>query len=252
MLLPVLLSESNALLAQAQSVPFSFRFLLDMTGSVFSVAYPSTWFFFFIFLDLALLGWIRMSFGASFERTLEAAFNFQTAVRMYNDNSQLQRQLDSILNVFFFLNIAFLLLLLENHFKVFPFGLEGFVLFLLNFSALLAYFLLRAALMGISGFLFNSSNIFREYSYHISNYNKMAGIVSAPFLLALVYTPENIRNYLFWFVLALILLIYILRIIRGLIFSWKRNIFIFYMFLYLCALEIVPLLLLFKWTETVI
>jgi len=221
-------------------------------GEYYSVLYPANWFFLFIFLDLILFAWVRISFGASFVRTFEASFNFQTAVRMFNDNSQLQRQLDSILNFYYFLNGAFFMLILENFFHIYPFQQEGIILYLINFALLASYFLLRSALVRLTGYLFNRTSLFREYSYHVSNYNKILGAIIAPFLILLIYIQDNLKIYFIWFVIILLLSIYILRIIRGLIFSWKRNVFILYMFLYLCALEIVPLLLLFKWTETVI
>ncbi|MFZ5939101.1 MAG: DUF4271 domain-containing protein [Bacteroidota bacterium] len=226
--------------------------LSAFSGTPFSVGFPAAWYFMFILLDLSLLAWVKMNFGASFLRTIEASFNFQTAVRMYNDNSQLQRQLDSILNFFYFLNGAFMMLILENQFRLYPFGQEGFLLFLINFTALSAYYLLRSGLVRIAGHLFNRANLFREYSYHVSNYNKIIGLAIAPFIILLIYLREDLRIYFLYLVIILLLSVYILRIIRGLIFSWKRDVFILYMFLYLCALEIAPLLLLFKWMESAI
>jgi len=252
MSIPAVFSEFSGGLSAFSASFKDLPVFLNLDGPVYSVGYPENWYFLFIFLDLVLFAWIRLSFGVSFERTLEASFNFQTAVRMFNDNSQLQRQLDSLLYFFYFINVAFLLLIIEGHFRLFPFGQEGLLLFLINLAGLIVYFFTRAALVRIAAYLFDRVNLVREYSYHVSNYNKIAGIVIAPFLLLLIYTPEYIRKHLFWIIIALLISIFILRIIRGLIFSWKRNIFIFYMFLYLCALEIVPLLLLFKWTETVI
>jgi hypothetical protein len=47
-------------------------------------------------------------------------------------------------------------------------------------------------------------------------------------------------------------LIFLMRLVRGAIFSFKKDVLIFYMFLYLCALEIAPLVLLYRWLEGVL
>ncbi len=251
MKLQPLLSLGSGTMGQMFSV-FGSPDLSGYQENLISVGFPELWIFIFIFFDLAAFAWIRLNFGVSFDRTLEAVFNFQTAARMYNDNSQLQRQLDSFLNFYYYLNGAFFLLIIEQYFKVFPLHQEGLLLFLLNFTILATYNVVRTTLVKLTGFLFDHSDRFREYNYHVSNYNKIIGIAVAPFLLFLAYAPDKLKVYLLWILIVVLSSVYILRIIRVLLFSRKRNVFILYMFLYLCALEIVPLLLLFKWTESVI
>jgi len=68
----------------------------------------------------------------------------------------------------------------------------------------------------------------------------------------MVYTRGMVQDLLFWFMLSVVGLMYLVRLFRGLIFSFKKDILIFYMFLYLCALEITPLVLLYRWLEGIL
>jgi hypothetical protein len=71
-------------------------------------------------------------------------------------------------------------------------------------------------------------------------------------MIFLVYTKGMVQDLLFWFTLLVVGLMFLRRLFRGLIFSFKKDVLIFYMFLYLCALEIAPLVLLYRWLEGVL
>jgi hypothetical protein len=66
-------------------------------------------------------------------------------------------------------------------------------------------------------------------------------------LLFSVYTRGVVQDVFFWMTLFVLGLTYLMRLVRGIVFSFKKDVLIFYMFLYLCALEIAPLVLLYRW-----
>jgi hypothetical protein len=110
----------------------------------------------------------------------------------------------------------------------------------------------RIVLLNLSGFLFNRLKMFREYLYNAYIFNKLLGIAILPLLLFMVYTKGIVQEVFHWAALVTITLVVLMRIIRGIVFSFKRDVLIFYMFLYLCALEILPLALLYKWLEGIL
>ena len=115
-----------------------------------------------------------------------------------------------------------------------------------------AVFLVRVVLLNLAGFLFNKVRIFREYLYNTLIFNKLLGIVLLPLLLLVVYTTGILKEVIFWILVATVSAILIMRIIRVTVFSFKKGVSLFYMFLYLCALELVPLALLYKWLEVIL
>jgi hypothetical protein len=208
-----------------------------------------TWYFIYLFTLAGLIAWIRLYYGNILVQTVEAATNYQATSKMYNDNSLLKKQLDRFLHLVYFFSIAFFLLVLEQQKGFHPFDLKGPWLLLFNLGLLTGLFLFRVVLHSITGVLFNCVGTVREYLYNMFIFNKLLGLSVLPFIFLLLYTPEVLQKILFWVSVLVASGIIFMRLIRGLVFSYRKDISIFYMFLYLCALEISPLVLLYRWLE---
>jgi hypothetical protein len=141
---------------------------------------------------------------------------------------------------------------MELRLGVFPYKLQGGFLFLFNLGLLAALFFGRVVLHNIVGFLFNRIRIVREYLYNMFVYNKLSGLLVLPLMFLMVYTKGIIQDIVFWTSIFILSGIIIMRIIRGVIFSYRKDVLKFYMFLYLCALEIMPLVLLYRWLEGIL
>lgn len=215
-------------------------------------AYHPAWFFITLFVLLGFYAWIRIYYGSILMQAIQASHSFQVATRMFKDNSILQKQLDNILYAFYFLSTGFLLFVTENHFGIEPYGISGFYLYLFNVAFLMISFLCRVVLISSAGFLFNKSQIYREYLYNIFIFNKLIGLSALPLLLLVIYTRGILMEVFQWISISAISAILIMRLIRGGVFYFKKDISIFYMFLYLCALEIAPLVLLYRWLEGIL
>ena len=221
--------------------------MLDRTGII-----PPGWLFIYLFFLIALLAWIRLNYGNMLLQTIQASTNFQVANRMFKDNSLLQKQIDNILYGYYFISASFLLYLAQRWMGWAPYGLEGGFLLLFNLALLAAIFFGRIVLVNVSGFLFNRLRIFREYLYNTFIYSKLIGIGMVPLMLFLVYTRGVINEVFHWTAFGLVGVVILSRVLRGLVFSFKKGVLIFYMFLYLCALELAPLAILYRWLKGVL
>ena len=171
---------------------------------------------------------------------------------MFKDNSLLQNQLDRILYLFYFLSTAFLLYYIELRVELTPYGLHGWGLFMFNLALLVGVFVGRLLMLNVAGVLFNRIKILREYLYNIFIFNKLMGMSVLPLIFLLVYTRGVLQEVVFWLSISVIAVIFLMRVIRGVVFSYRKEVLIFYMFLYLCALEIAPLVLLYRWLEGIL
>ena len=68
----------------------------------------------------------------------------------------------------------------------------------------------------------------------------------------MLYTRDWLHEAVHWLALLMVAFIVGMRLIRGIIYSFKKDVSVLYMFLYLCALEIVPLILLYRWIEGIL
>ncbi len=211
-----------------------------------------TWYFIYLFLLMGLFAWIRLYYGNVLTQTVQASTNFQAANKMSKNNSLLQNQLDGALYLFYFLSMAFLLYYVELRIALLPYGLQGGALFFFNLALLVALFLGRVVLHNITGILFNRVRIIREYLYNMFIFNKLSGLIALPLLFLLVYTRGTPQEVIFWISIFTLAGIIVMRLIRAIVFSYRKEVLFFYMFLYLCALEIIPLVLLYRWLEGVL
>jgi len=210
------------------------------------------WLFITLFVLMGLFAVIRSYYGSLLMQIVESSVSFQVATRGFNDNSVLLKQLDNILYVFYVLSAGLLLYVVEIRFGLEPYGISGGLLYLFNLALLITLFLGRVVLVYTTGFIFDKTGIFREYLYNVYIFNKIVGIFILPLLLFLIYT-DGILNVVFqWIALTAVVALLIMRLIRGFVFSFRRGVSIFYMFLYLCALEMAPLILLYRWLEGIL
>jgi hypothetical protein len=209
------------------------------------------WYFFFFFILFVGYALARSSLGRLLSSTFIATIRYSNAAGMFNDNSQLQRQRDSVLYAFYFLSTGFFIMLLCQLTGLYPYNLNGFRLFAFSTTWVLAVFFAKIIMLNLIGTLFFKRRLFKEYLYVGFTYNKLLGIVLLPLNFATVYTPPQISKIILLLAIIFLSILLLLKIARGIEFSLRHNVFNFYLFLYLCALEIVPILLMYRWFQII-
>ncbi|NPD46664.1 MULTISPECIES: DUF4271 domain-containing protein [unclassified Lentimicrobium] len=134
--------------------------------------------------------------------------------------------------VYFFINPNYLQLDLDYLFLVFAFIIS-------------VLFILKVFLEKIISLLFNSRKTFQSYfSDHLYMLG-ISGLFQLPFIVIFVYSQ---MVFFLWFSLAILLLFWLFRLLRGVIIGYNQSQFSkSYIFLYLCSLEILPILWACKW-----
>ena len=173
---------------------------------------------------------------------------FRTTLKQRQIKEQLmQTTLPSLIfNLFFVITTAFYIDLLLHHFNLLP--VQNFwLLFFYSLAALSIIYLLKYVGLKISGWLFNMRDAADSYIFIVFIVNKMAGIYLVPFLILLAFTEGELYHIfliLSW-VGILVLLIYRFILTFGAVHN-QIKVNLFHFFLYLCAFEIAPVLLIYK------
>lgn len=108
-------------------------------------------------------------------------------------------------------------------------------------------FFIKHLVLSILGYVFPIAKETKLYSFSIMIFAILAGLILAPVNLLLAYSPLTWREPVIYGTLGLIGLLYLLRIVRGIEIA-NRFIFLhqLHFLLYICAIEIVPVLFLYK------
>ncbi len=189
-------------------------------------------------------------FRQGFEKYLHDLFRlfFNTTMKQRQIREQLiQTPLAAaLLNLFFVLSGSFYITFLLQHFNVIDTGEFWIILLYAIFSLTLIY-LAKFIWLKAAGWLFNLQEAADNYIFIVFIINKIIGIFLLPILVLMAFTSVEILDIglaISWIGLAGL---FFYRFI--LTFAAVRNqinVNLFHFFLYLCAFEIAPLLLIYK------
>lgn len=172
-----------------------------------------------------------------------------------NDNllNQLHREQSSglafayiILYLLFFINGGLFAFLATKFFNITISESNLYTLFLLT-GGIAGFFLAKHLVLWLAGFIFPIGKEVSSYQFTILVFNIISGFFLVPVILFIAYAPEETTEYVVFGALGLLAFTYLFLCMRGLFIA---NRFVathkFHFLLYLCAVEIAPLLVIFK------
>jgi hypothetical protein len=206
----------------------------------------SLWFLSSILICLLMFTWMKFFFNKYIIQVITALFNPSQLSRMFQDKNLVSDRLYMFLNLFFFLSGGLFLfqcihLYFSEHVHV-----DDITLYLICIVALLSLFSIRYVLNSVLGFFINKKQLMKEYLHTVFMLYKFYGIILFPIVILIAYVQANAQTELMMFSFALLLITYLLRLFFGLHLLYKKGFLLFYTILYLCTIEILPLLLLYK------
>ncbi len=192
-----------------------------------------------------LFAWTRMIYGKYIGMLMQSAVNFFTARRVYEESNVVRGRVYLLLNILFLINMGMFANQCATLYGFKIDNVSGFMLFCLFSLAFLSFYLVKTIILKILDFIFET-RAFGAYNFNIHLYNKVYGLLLLPLIAVIPFVPDNLSEKLVWVGLALFVLFYIFTLFRGLRICIKNRVSIFYLFFYLCALEILPLLTIYK------
>ena len=202
--------------------------------------------FYFLAALLAYFGLFRVIFTRYFDN-LRTLF-FRVTMRQQQIRDQLlQSPLPSLfLNVLFVISGALFLSIAVYHYNIVP-GMNRWLLLLYCATILTIIYMGKFIVLKTIGWMFNVRVAADTYIFIVFLVNKMLGIYLLPVLMLLAFAAAPVVSVLLTICFTLLIILFIYRFIIA--YRPIRNeikISRFSFFLYLCAFEIAPLLLIYK------
>ena len=201
-------------------------------------------FYILIFL-LFFLGLIKTSFPKYVNSIF--SLSFQATFRQTQTREQMAQNFFPafMLNVLFVLCGGLFITLLAqfNNWTKLPF----WQLFVYATGILLIIYLIKYLVISFTGWVFNAKDAVTEYRFVVFLINKVLGILLLPLLFVIAYTSDITRNISITIVICLAVFSLAVRYLVSLA-RIRKNLSItaFHFFIYLCAVEIMPLLVIYK------
>ncbi len=201
--------------------------------------------FYLVFGNIFLLAFIKLAFPKYF-KNLFLLF-FQTSLRQKQTREQLlQDGLASLLiNVLFVVSTSLFITLITKYqmWSNLPFwNLYAYIAVLLTLI-----YIGKFIFVFFAGWVFNNKDAANGYAFLVLMVNRIMGILLIPFTVFLAFAQNDFTNIVVTLACILIILLLLYRYFVS--FATLRNdlkLNAFHFFLYLCAVEILPMLLLYK------
>jgi hypothetical protein len=196
----------------------------------------------FIILLLAL---IKKSFPKYFNSIF--SLSFQATFRQTQTREQMSQNFFPafMLNVLFILSGGMFITLFAQfyQFTSIPF----WQLFIYATTMLALVYLVKYFVIVFAGWVFNAPEAATDYRFIVFLINKLIGILFIPILFVIAYTNNDAKKIAITVALCVAGLLFALRYLISLVRIRKNlNLTAFHFFIYLCAVEIMPLLVLYK------
>lgn len=220
------------------------------TTPVFNAAKPSYWQGILLFVIFSIYVLTKVSEPRKIVKIFLSVFSLQEARQLFREEFRLTKRLSIFLALGFILVAAFLIQIINHYFGLILDECTTFNQYLFFVALIVISYTVKFLANHILAFITMSKDLEREYLFNVVVFNQTLGIILFPFVIAMQFTTYPSE----WFLYPAIIIclgFYILRLFRGFIISVaEQNIGIIYIFLYLCALEILPLLILIKFLLT--
>ncbi|MCD6555553.1 MAG: DUF4271 domain-containing protein [Bacteroidales bacterium] len=195
-------------------------------------------------INLSFIAYVRYTNLGFIKKILIAAVNYNTAQQI--QKSEINKK--SITNIFLSLNFyisagVFSVYLLSNR-NLIPPGINHFIIFTSVFFVIFFIIYLNAGINFLSASVFKLKEI--AVDFHRNNKTSYQAMGIILFIINILISFSSISNSAFFTGIIIIIFFYFLRILRYIKINLSKQMNSFYLFLYLCAVEILPILYIFK------
>ncbi len=156
---------------------------------------------------------------------------------------------DSIALFFIFICTVSLLAMQTLQFHSIKMRFKGLDEFAFLGALLLAYYLAKTIALFLCGAVFRVQTDVRGYINEIYASAHLASMALLPIAMVIYFVGNINENIVEKSMLALVIIFFLYRTVKMFILMTNRGLNMVYLFLYLCVLEIVPLVLLFEWSK---
>lgn len=205
----------------------------------------TNWEIVILFSSLLIIAFARVSNQSRFSNIVKSVFSSQATHEIVRAEKVFFNRTNLLLNLVYFLSFSLFLypyITINNTFSN-EFKITTYFFVVLG---LLLFYTIKLVSNIIINSLFDNQEISLEYSYITSLSNNIIGVIMLPILFLSNFTSLN-QSVFFQKISFFIVLIFLLfRTIRYVKLALKKNNYILHIFLYLCTLEILPLIVIIK------
>lgn len=209
------------------------------------------WVFAILLFCVSLIGYMRIFYSARFNNHIKSFLVPRLANQLMREEYSLTHPVSIFLSLNFFLMVSLIALLWMNRLRATEYFSLSFTSLLLLFVFVVGIYFIKIIFLKLIGYFLNKPQETDDYIFTIFLLNQGVGIILLPMLVLICYGSAHLQTIFFVISFVLLGFFFLYRISRGGMQALNFGTPVFYIFMYLCALEILPLLIGIKLLEMI-
>jgi hypothetical protein len=213
---------------------------------ILRISEPSYWQGIILFLIFSILVVIKVSEPRKILKIFISVFSLQESKQLFREEFKLTKRVSILFGLGFILVMAFLIQKTNHYFGLIFNDYSQIQQYFFFLAVVTLVYLIKFIVNYALAFISSNNDLAREYLFNVFLFAQTIGIAIFPLIICIQFTKYPAE----WFLYPALIIcggFYGLRMFRTFIISSsEQNIGILYILLYLCALEILPQLVLIK------
>ncbi len=207
--------------------------------------YQPSWLLVVLVLGIMILGYLFSAFNSRFNIFIKAVFLSRYSVQASREERSLTHPVSLLLSLNFLLITSLFVLQIICSDVFFHSEIDFSLLSFLFISlAILGIYFIKIIFLKIFSFIIDKEEAVSEYVFTIFLVNQFFGILLLPVVIFIAYGPQSLTHGIIYSGIVLVFAAFIVRVGKGIsTVLLNREATLFYLILYLCTLEILPLLI---------
>jgi len=206
----------------------------------------NNWMTIILILILFLIGVLRVFYQKKFNLFVNAFISKRFSNQISREENGLTQSTSVLLTIIFFLSISFFLYLSGRYYHQFQNGKNEFEQFLMILIGCLGFYFFKLIANKLTGYIFK---IYRETDEYIFNHFlvlQIIGILLTAWCILLNYSTFVNKEFIIYVGFGTLFISFCVRMVKSLGIANMSSYSPIYIFLYLCSLEILPLIIIVK------
>ncbi|MBL4668727.1 MAG: DUF4271 domain-containing protein [Flavobacteriales bacterium] len=203
------------------------------------------WQFLVLLIAVLLVGVVKAFSNNRYRQGIKALFNYTVAQEIIREEKVFFHRSNLLLTIVYVLTTSLFLYQLKETLEDEILEIANVYLFLVVVGFVLIVCIIKYIFSKVLSFVFDDLAIASEYIFNVSIYNNIFGVLLIPVLCIAYFTAIPFEYIILYFALPIGIITFCLRLIRVFLIGKGREVLYVYIFLYICTLEILPLVVLY-------
>ncbi len=208
--------------------------------------YELVWPAFVFIIGFVLLVLIRTTSAKRFFMIIKAIFTLGASKQLMREDYKLNKGSAVLFSIVFVLHFSYFLFKINQYFGYIHYSFNSLLFYLLVVSAVVITYALKIITSKVLSMVLLARTETDEYIFNIFLSTNAAGLFLFPIIVCSEYSQLPVHYFLYAGI-TILLVFYLIRVFKGLAIAYVGGRFsIFHLFLYFCALEVLPLIVIIK------